>query len=187
MNTSTRGAVAAMIAGAVALTALTGCTRATSVSQPDAPPAAASEAPVADPSFAPEPEPEPEVGNLPFGGAITYEDGVSLSLSTGAAFSPSEYVTVAQPHNLRFTVTITNGSDKNFDGYVYATATSGGAPAEQIFDSANGLVGSPSGVILPGQTISFDIAFSVADTNAIVVSIAPSFDYEDAIFTNVAG
>ena len=65
------------------------------------------------------------------------------------------------------------------------TATSGGAAAEQVFDTASGLSGPPAGTILPGQTISFEVGFNVADPAAIVLSVAPGFAYEDTIFTNV--
>lgn len=141
---------------------------------------------ISAPSFAPEPEPAPEpVGNLAFGEAMTWVDGLSVSVSQPVAFTPSEYAAGGNhPHNVRFSVTITNGTPENYDGYVFMTATSGGAAAEQIFDTTSGLSGPPSGVILPGQTITFETGFNVVDPASIVLSVAPGFAYEDAIFTN---
>jgi hypothetical protein len=168
---------------------LAGCVPVSSVSERDDPaPAASAEDTIAPPSFAPEPEADPEpVGNLAFGDAATYEDGLSISVSAPAALTPSEWaLTGAQPHNVQFTVTVTNGTTANFDGYVFITATSGGAAAEEVYDSENGLGGSPSGVILPGQTITFPVGFNVADPASIVLSVTPGFDYDAAIFTNAA-
>lgn len=142
-----------------------------------------SEAP--RPSFADAPEAEEELGNLAFGEAATFENGLSISVSAPAAYAPSEWASGADlPNNLAFTITITNGSDENFDSYAYSTVTSGGQAGSHIFDSENNMSGSPSGVILPGQTITWTEAWSVADPNSIVFQIAPGWDYEEVIFTN---
>lgn len=139
-----------------------------------------------EPSFAEEPEAEEELGNLAFGEAATFDDGVSISVSAPAPFAPSEYSAGAvHPNNVAINITITNGSDANYEDYAYSTVTSGGAAGSQIFDSQNGITGPPSGAILPGQTISWTEAWSVADPNAIVYQIAPGFSYDNVIFTNV--
>ena len=45
--------------------------------------------------------------------------------------------------------------------------------------------GSPSTVILPGQSVTWKEAWSVADPNSLTMQIAPSWDYENAVFTNI--
>lgn len=181
--------ITAIAAAAALALALAGCVGIAKGSSPEAPPSAPGPDTLSAPSFAPPAEEEPAVPDtLAFGEAMTWEDGVSLSVGVPAGFTPSEYAAGGTlPHNVRFTVTVTNGSDAAFDGYTYASVTSGGAAGEQVFDMDNGLGGSPSGAILPGQTISFDMGFNVADPAAIVLQISPSFAYENVIFTNVAG
>lgn len=177
------------VAAAVLAVMLAGCVPAGTAKSPEAP--SSSESPVdevAEPSFAPEPEPAPDPGNLAFGDVMTWEDGLALSVSTPVPFTPGEYAAGGgQAHNVMFTFTVTNGSTENYEDYVYTTVTSGGAAGESIYDSGQGLSGPPSGVILPGQTISWTEGWSVADPNAIVLSTAPGFDYEGVIFTNVPG
>jgi hypothetical protein len=164
---------------------LAGCVPVSSVTERDIdPPAAVPDDTITPPSMAPEPEPEVKpTDNLAFGDAATYEDGVSVSVSTATAYTPDQYASGADfPHNLSFTITITNGTAENLDAYAYTTITSGGQSGSQIFDGNSSY---PSGVILPGQALSWVENWSVADPNSIVLSIQPGFDYLEAIFTNV--
>lgn len=164
---------------------LAGCVPIANVSQPEA--EATKPAPsdtITPPSFAPEPEPEVKPSdNLAFGEAATYEDGLSISVSSPAPYTPDQYAAGADfATSLSFTITITNGTGENLDAFAYTTITSGGQAGSQVFD---GNTTYPSGVILPGQTLSWVENWSVADPNSIVLSIQPGFDYDEAIFTNV--
>lgn len=130
---------------------------------------------------------EPELGNLAFGETASFEDGVTISVAAPVPYTPSEYAAGASfPTNVAIAVTITNGSEKNFEPLSNSTLTSGGQAGSQIFDSSNDITMPPSGVILPGQSITWTEAWSVADVNAIVFQTTPSmFEYDEVVFTNV--
>jgi len=169
---------------------LTACTPIASSSSPS------DEAPASAPSFAepvestaPEPEPEPESGILAFGEAMTWQDDVSLSVSAAAPFTPTEYAAGAdQANNVVFTLVITNGSKEALEPSVYSRVSSGGVESSSIFDSGNpagDIMGGPITTILPGQTIQWLEAYSIADPASITFQVSPGFEYEDAIFTNI--
>jgi hypothetical protein len=142
--------------------------------------------PASDPSFAPQPTEEPPADtNSGFGDAVTYTDGVSISVSAPAEFAPTQYAYGAdQAYNVLFNLTITNGSDANLEPSVYSRVSSGGVESTAIFDTDNNLNGGPTTVILPGGTITWSEGYSVADPASIIFQVAPSFDYDDSIFTN---
>jgi len=148
----------------------------------------ASESPEASASEEATPEAGP-VGNLAFGDTMVWEDGVELTVSAPAPYTPTEFAAGAdQANQLAFTMTITNNSTENLQPVVYTRLSSGGTEASQIFDvTADGTqVGvPPTTVVLPGESVTWTEAWSVADPNSLTMQIAPSFDYEDAIFTNV--
>ncbi|AND16697.1 hypothetical protein C5C18_00450 [Rathayibacter tritici] len=76
----------------------------------------------------------------------------------------------------------------NLDPSTYSRVASGGVEASRIFDAGNETVDvntTPNTVILPGGTVTWTEAYSVADPAKVIVQIAPSFDYEDSVFTNV--
>ena len=146
-------------------------------------------APVSEPSQAPEPVEEPAPADdmiAAYGEILTYVDMVSISVSTPAPYTPSES---SMGHDLaaaiQFNVTITNGSDVQLQPMAYGTLSSGGAEGSEIFDTANGINGGPSTVILPGQTVTWPVAYSVNDPADLTMQISPSFEYIDAIFTTV--
>ena len=107
-----------------------GCSTAT-VTEPD--PAASSAAAPVEETETPEPPAIPV-----FGETVTYSDGKSISVSTPAAFTPSETAMgqVEGQSYVVFEFVITNNSTENFDPtLVYATASSGGVEASGIFDT----------------------------------------------------
>ncbi|NQX11018.1 DUF4190 domain-containing protein [Microbacteriaceae bacterium VKM Ac-2855] len=122
-----------------------------------------------------------------FGDTIAYDNNVTISVSAPSPFTPSETAFGAdQANQVLVTMTITNGSAENLEPSVYATASSAGVAATDIYDSGNaaGDVGaSPTTTILPGGTATWVQAFSVADPADIVLQISPSFDYDDVIFS----
>ncbi|WKK72894.1 DUF4190 domain-containing protein [Rathayibacter oskolensis] len=125
---------------------------------------------------------------LGFGETLTYTDGVSLSVTAPTEFAPTEYASGAdQAVNVVFTFTIENGSDQNLDPYTYAAVSSGGVEASRIFDIDNAvgdISTGPSTVILPGGSVTWQEAYSLTDPASIVLQLSPSFDYQEAIFTN---
>ena len=135
-----------------------------------------------------EAEPVP-ISNLAFGDTMIWEDGVELTVSAPEGYTPSEYAAGADfPNNIAFTMTIVNNSSENLDPLPYERLSSGGQEASQIFDlSGDGEdVGiPPTTVILPGQSVTWKTAWSVADPNSLTMQVSPSFEYEDAIFTNL--
>ena len=153
--------------------------------------AEASEAAEA-PNEASEPAEEPapgDLGTLSFGETNVWEDGVELSVAEPQPYTPSEFAAGAdQANNIVFSITITNNSTENLEPTPFPRVSSGGQEATQIFDvSGEGEdVGiPPTTVILPGQSVTWQSAWSVSDPNALTMQIAPSFEYEDAIFTNI--
>ncbi|TFD74748.1 hypothetical protein [Cryobacterium fucosi] len=136
------------------------------------------------PSFAATPEtekPSPPT-TAKFGEAVTYLNDLSISVSVPAPYTPGEYAAGHdRPAAVVFNITVTNGGTKNFEPFLYSTASSGGAEASKIYDGDIG--SSPNTVILPGQTITYSEAYSVNDPAQIVFQIKPSFEYDDAIFT----
>ncbi|MBT2517702.1 DUF2510 domain-containing protein [Streptomyces sp. ISL-90] len=135
-----------------------------------------------------EAEPEP-AGNLAFGETMVWEDGVELTVSAPEAYTPSEYAAGADlANNIVFTMTIVNNSSENLEPFPYPRLSSGGQEASQIFDltsDGQDVSMAPTTVILPGQSVAWRSAWSVADPNSLTMEISPSFDYDDAIFTNL--
>lgn len=130
---------------------------------------------------------EAPVGNLAFGDTMVWDDGVELGVSAPEPFTPTEYASGADlPNNIVFTITITNNSDANLEPLAYSRLSSGGQEGSQIFDidnPAGDISMAPTTVILPGQSVTWKEAWSVADPASLTMQIAPSWDYEDAIFT----
>lgn len=122
-----------------------------------------------------------------FGETVTWENNVSLSVSTPVEYQPSELAAgmVDGQTTVLFEMVLTNNSDENFDPIMlYYTASSGGVEASGVFDVSNGIDFQPSTVVLPGQSIKWQAAYSVADINNITLQTSIGFEYDDAIFTN---
>lgn len=164
---------------------LTGCGKTTEASKPD--PKASVAQPV-ESSAAPEPEPNTNIKQ--FGEAKTYEDGISISVSKPAPFTPGKYAIGANPgqKNMVYTIVLTNGTKEVFQPMTFGTVSSGGAEAKNIIDIGNpiGDIGRvPSTAILPGKTVKWLEAYSLVDPKTVTFQIAPAFKYEKAIFTNI--
>lgn len=175
--------VSAISALALAL-ALTGC----GVKAADAPaPSASAAVPVESPTATPE-DTVVDNGTLNFGEVRTYEDGVSISVSVPKPFTPSVSSMGSVPGQKHFvyTIVITNGSKTPLRPSAYPKVSSAGASSEMIADIGNplGSIGmSPSNTILPGKTIKWLEAYSIADPKDVTFEVSPGFKYEDAIFT----
>ena len=132
-----------------------------------------------------------KVVNPNFGDTFAYKDGVTISVSAPTPFTPGEYAYGAdQASNVALTFTIVNGSTKNLDVLAFPTVTSAGVAASDVFDSDNAALSPapPTSTVLPGQSLTWTAAYSIADPNSLQVEVTPStFAYDEAIFTNVAG
>lgn len=113
--------------------------------------------------------------NVPFGGRY---DGPTLSvgLSKPVAYSPSSSAMVQQSTGraVAFNISITdNTKDQSFPAMAMSTqATSGSTQDQPIEDSAKN-VGTSMATILPGHSLTYEIAFSVPqDAKDITVQVS---------------
>ncbi|ANJ28115.1 DUF2510 domain-containing protein [Agromyces aureus] len=155
-------------------------------------PSAIAEASEAAEDAADEPaddEAPPAAETLAFGDTMGWEDGLELTVAAPTPYTPTEFAAGAdQAANLVFTLTITNNSTENFEPAVYSRLSSAGQESSQIFDvPADGsTIGiPPTTVVLPGESVTWQEAWSVTDANSLTMQISPNFDYEDAIYTNL--
>ena len=120
-----------------------------------------------------------------FGDAYTWENGLKVAISTPKSFKPSEYASAeGEGKPLVFTVTITNGTKEDFDPALFSTtASSDGAEATSIFDSAKG-VEPPMTSVKPGKTVTFKIGFTVLNAKDITMDVSPGFEYEAKTFVS---
>lgn len=128
-------------------------------------------------------EPGDEPGQdveLPFGKSYTWDDGVTLTVGKAKKFKPSDYAEVkgAKAYR-RYKITVVNKSSKSLDlALTYTTVQSGNKEAGQVFDTANGLEGSPSTKLLKGRESEWDVAFGLANPDDVVMEVALQDDFE---------
>lgn len=166
-----------------AVLALTGCAQTGGTTTSRDEPAAA----------APAVEAPSSVAVTPLGGTFTYDDGVALTVAAPASFTPSQYAAGAtHPNNVTITFTVANNGAETLELLAMPEVTSGGVAGESITDLSNETVTlEPFGGnadVLPGQSFSWTMAYSLADASDVTVSIAPTpFEYDAAIFSTTAG
>jgi hypothetical protein len=120
---------------------------------------------------------------LAFGDTMTYTDGLSITVSKGAKFTPSDTSMGTGKFFVKYTVVIVNGTDAVFDPSMFhATAQSSNVEGDQVFDSARGMDGGPSTKLLKGREAKFVIGFGVEDPKDIVLEVTPSFEHNSALF-----
>jgi len=127
-------------------------------------------------------------GVLAFGDTQTWDDGVSMTVSGPEPFTPSDLAAGAdQAEDVVFTLTITNDSSENVQPVVFSGLESDGVEATRILDvgAEGGQVGiPPTTAVLPGESITWREAWSVADSTSLSMRTAPSFAYEDVTWTS---
>lgn len=180
-----KNTIAVIAVSSIALLAA-GCTSAASTPDPKA--SAASSVTEETPEATVEENPFIQ----PFGGVVTYDDGVSVSVGAPVDFQITEYgLGGDQAHNVAFEVVITNNSDEPVTPSPFPSVSSGGVEASMIADTGNTTPGysafGPTTDILPGQTVKWLTAYSIADPAVITFQVAPSFSYDEATFTNIDG
>ncbi|GAA2443963.1 DUF2510 domain-containing protein [Agromyces soli] len=122
-----------------------------------------------------------------FGETFVYDDGVELTVSAPAPYTPTELAAGATyPDNVYFTVTLKNTSDAAVDVFAFGELVSAGEYGSSIFDF-DGPQGEislpPTETLEPGATLTWIEAWSVADPSSLTYTISPGFDYDDAVFT----
>ncbi len=126
--------------------------------------------------------------NPAFGDTYTWDDGLAVAVSEPSEFSPSEYAagTVEGQSNIIFDVTVTNGTSEDIESsLVNITVSSGGKEASAIFDTEGG-TDFVSSTILPGKSLSWKVAYSVADPADVQMTVdnVVDFDRGKVHFTN---
>jgi hypothetical protein len=125
---------------------------------------------------------------LAFGDTQAWDDGVSMTVSGPEPFTPSDLAAGAdQAEDVVFTLTITNDSSENVQPVVFSRLESDGVEATRILDvgAEGGQVGiPPTTAVLPGESLTWREAWSVADSASLTLQTAPSFTYEDVTWTS---
>lgn len=123
-----------------------------------------------------------------FGDTVTYDDGLSLSVSLPSVYTPTETSSGVEPGKtvIAFEYVVTNNTDKPFDpSIVLPQVSSGGVEAHAVFDIDGQMGFPPMTAVLPGQTIKWTGAWSVADIENVTMEVSMSFVHDNQIFTNV--
>lgn len=127
-------------------------------------------------------------GVLQFGDTAEFEDDLRLTVSEPRTdYVPSEYASrldESLTDYVAFTVTIENGTSEPFEPLFYAEGNSGGKAVDQIFDSEQNIGSAPSGRILPGESVTFDVAFGVADPASVTLDVSTDFDHDAVLYSN---
>ena len=121
-----------------------------------------------------------------FGQTVAYPDGVSVTVGPPSPFVPSSSAAGADgPQNVVVQVTVTNGTQAAIEpSSINLDATFRGADASEIFDFGSDLRRKPSTSLLPGRSVTFQSAFSLAaGSGELQVDARPGFDYESISFT----
>lgn len=170
-------------AGALALSGCTASTPGTTTSTPATTAAAA-------PAKATTPKPAPKPANPTFGQSFTWTDGLSVSLSKPATYTPSPEAAGAGANNIIIDVAFHNGSNANVDLTLAGVeVTSGEQAGEDVID-IDGPQGDVDGMapqvpLLPGQTVHWKAAFAVANPADVTADFTLNdYEHADALFTN---
>lgn len=114
-------------------------------------------------------------------------DGLTIGVSTPSPYTPSESAYIGDTkteNNVKMTVTITNTGSKPYDPVLTSTtASSGGQEALSVTDIQNNIGLPPTTNVLPGKSVSYDVAFNVADPNDLQLDVTGGFEYATVTFT----
>lgn len=122
---------------------------------------------------------------LTFGETFEWEDGTTATVSKPVNYMPSAYAAGGEgyQHHVKMTVKIVNGSSLPLDAsFTSPTVSSGEREGDEIFDDNVG--GGPTANVLPGRTVSFDVAYGVDDPADVIAEFAPTWDHEYAYWSN---
>ena len=121
-----------------------------------------------------------------FGKTVTFHNGVTMIMTLGARFTPSDNAAGDTPDNNEQLVTlkITNTGTSNFDpSTVTADATYGsdGDKAEEVFDSTadtDGLTSFDS-VLRPGRSLTSKGLVAVPRHETLSIQVSPEISFDD--------
>lgn len=127
--------------------------------------------------------------DLRLGQTAHYSNGVELTVSELRDYTPSDTAALSNDPALSnhrvVTVTIRNGSDAPLDPTVLFNGNSGGRAIDEIFDIENKIDGGLTlGSVQPGQEVSFEAAFSMADPANLSLDVNMGYSYDDLTFTS---
>lgn len=127
-------------------------------------------------------------GDAAFGEVLEYDDGLVVTVGAPQDYTPSDSAYVDGPAPaafVAFDVTIVNGTGQDFEpiGFLL-TLQSGSTEESQVFDSAQGLDGTPYTTLLPGREVSFRVGFGASVPDDLVLEVTPGFDYEPVVYTS---
>lgn len=145
----------------------------------------APEPPISETASAATP-PAMDDGLEQLGSAYTWDDGLSVTVSTPAPYKPSEYAAGHEGFDtfIVLDVTVVNRTGRVWDPSMFmATVQSANQEGSQIFDSEN-LPAKPSTKLLDGREVTFKLAFGVADSSDLVVEVTPDFEHQSVLFHN---
>lgn len=129
----------------------------------------------------------PASPSVAFGQIMAWEDGVTMTVTPPEPYVPTDFAQGGGASNVVFTLTITNGSPGSIGLLTYSRVTSAGQPGSIIFDlldSGEEISVEPTGVLEPGQSVTWREAWSVADPNTISMVDSPTVDHVEVTFTN---
>jgi hypothetical protein len=142
--------------------------------------------PLETPNESPAEAPPAGPAILAWGETLTYEDGLAITLSQPTGYAPSEWAAGVDSFTsfVVLNVTITNGTSQPYEPFnMQMAATSGGAAATEVYDTAHDGQGAdlgvpPSAAVLPGQAITYAVGYGVANTADLTVDVSAGYDEE---------
>lgn len=127
--------------------------------------------------------------SVQLGQKVTYPDGTAVTVASLGVFKPSDstFISVPAARYVLLQVTLTNGSGKAFDAdSTLVNATVNGAEVESLYDSSQGVMGTPSISVQPGKSVTFKVALGAPAAKAdLQVDVQPNFlvNRQAAVFT----
>jgi hypothetical protein len=125
-------------------------------------------------------------GALAFGETAETESHIKVKLSDFQRGTSSDTAVPSDTDQVKYRVWVTNDSDKPLNlGWLTAGCMYGNPaqPAEEVFDSARGLNGTPSSSLLPGDTARFALACALPESEKYLrIQIGPNWDDTPAMF-----
>ena len=123
-------------------------------------------------------------GTVAFGQSYRWDDGLQVTISTPKPYKPSRWAAAKKSKNyLVMTVTVLNGTSATYEPALFnLSAQSGDAESEQVFDSGNGVGGSPNTKLLKGRQAKWKVAFAVKNPKDLVVEVTPDFEHDPVIY-----
>ena len=124
-------------------------------------------------------------GELVYGDAAVWEDGMEVTISEPEGYEPSEYVELSgDGEPVVMEVTIKNGTDEPFQAHsMHTAASSDGQEAERIYDMEND-IDLPSTDVRPGKEITYKIGYEVKDKGDVDLDLNPGFEYDTAYYSS---